>query len=217
MPARLLADPVFICQGDLCVKIVIIGATGTIGKAVVAALGDRHQIVEVGKTRGALRVDMTDPNSIGVLFKTIGKFDALVVAAGKVHIGDFEKMTEKEMYVGIRDKLMGQVNAVLTARDHINDGGSFTLTSGTLSHDPIRFGVSASMVNGAIDAFVRAASIELPRGLRINSVSCGLLEESAAAMGEYFRGHELVSAARVARAYVKSVEGRLNGQTFLVV
>jgi hypothetical protein len=26
-----------------------------------------------------------------------------------------------------------------------------------------------------------------------------------------------VSAARVARAYVKSVEGRLNGQTFLVV
>jgi NAD(P)-dependent dehydrogenase (short-subunit alcohol dehydrogenase family) len=151
------------------------------------------------------------------LFQRVGRFDALVATAGKVHFGDFASMTEKEMWIGLKDKLMGQVNLVLIGRDHIADGGSFTLTSGVLSHDPIRTGAAASLVNGAIDAFVRAAAIELPRGLRINSVSPGLLEESADALGHLFLGHQTVPSSRVARAYVKSVEGRLTGQVFHVL
>jgi NAD(P)-dependent dehydrogenase (short-subunit alcohol dehydrogenase family) len=198
-------------------RIVIIGATGVVGRAVTAGLKDRHEVIPVGKTRGDHQVDITDSASIRALFQRIGKFDALVSTAGKVHFGDLAEMTEKEMWIGLKDKVMGQVNLVLIGRDHANDGGSFTLTSGVLSHDPIRYGVSASMVNGAIDAFVRAAAIELPRGLRINSISPGLLEESAAALGDYFRGHETVPGDRVARAYMKSVEGRLTGQVLHVL
>jgi NAD(P)-dependent dehydrogenase (short-subunit alcohol dehydrogenase family) len=198
-------------------RIVIIGATGVVGRAVTAGLKDRHEIIPVGKTRGDHQVDITDGASIRALFQRIGKFDALVSTVGKVHFADLAEMTEKEMWIGLKDKLMGQVNLVLLGRDHVNDGGSFTLTSGVLSHDPIRTGVAASMVNGAIDAFVRAAAIELPRGLRINSVSPGLLDESAAALGDYFPGHETVPGDRVARAYMKSVEGRLTGQVFHVL
>src|SRR5262249_17813919 len=144
-------------------------------------------------------------------------FDALVSAAGKVHFGDFAKLSENEVMIGLRDKLMGQVNLVLIGRDFINDEGSFTLTSGVLSHDPIRFGACASMVNGPLDAFVRAAAIELPRGLRINVVSPGVLVESLPVFGEYFRGHEAVAGVRVANAYVKSVEGRRTGEVFDVL
>ena len=193
-------------------KIVVVGATGTIGKAVVEALAGRHEVVKVGKRGGDRQVDITDSESIRRLFEQVGRFDALVCAAGKVHFGELSAMTEKEMAVGLNDKLMGQVNLVLIGQDHVNDQGSFTLTSGLLSHDPIRYGASASLVNGAIDAFVRAAAIELPRGVRINAVSPGLLTESLGAYGDYFRGHETVPASRVANAYVKSVEGRLTGR-----
>jgi NAD(P)-dependent dehydrogenase (short-subunit alcohol dehydrogenase family) len=198
-------------------KIVVVGAPGTIGRQVVAALKDRHEIVQVGKSRGELQVDMADSASIRKLFERIGRFDALVVAAGKVHFGDFATVTEKEIRFGLDNKLMGQVNMVLIGRDHINDGGSFTLTSGILTHDPVPNGAGGSLVNGAIESFVRAAAIELPRGLRINVVSPGLLEESVAAIGDYFRGSEPVPGAKVARAYVKSVEGRLTGQVFSVL
>jgi len=112
---------------------------------------------------------------------------------------------------------MGQVNLVLLGCDRIADGGSLTLISGVLSHDPIRSGAVASPVNGAIDAFVRAAAIELPGGLRINSVSPGLLEEPAATLGHFFPGYETVPGSRVARACVKSVEGRLTGRFFHVL
>ena len=198
-------------------KIIVIGATGTVGKPIVAALQERHEVVKVGSKSGDHQVDIKDSGSIRKLFEKIGRFDALVSCVGKVHFGDFAKLTENEVAIGLKDKLMGQVNLVLIGRDYANDNGSFTLTSGVLSHDPIRFGACASLVNGALDCFVRAAAIELPRGLRINVISPGLLDESAVALGDYFRGHETVPGKRVANAYVKSVEGRLTGQILHVL
>lgn len=198
-------------------KIIVIGATGTVGKPIVAALQERHEVVKVGSKSGDHQVDIKDSGSIRKLFEKTGRFDALVSCVGKVHFGDFAKLTENEVAIGLKDKLMGQVNLVLIGRDYANDNGSFTLTSGVLSHDPIRFGACASLVNGAIDCFVRAAAIELPRGLRINVISPGLLDESAVALGDYFRGHETVPGKRVANAYLKSVEGRLTGQVLHVL
>ena len=198
-------------------KILIVGASGTVGAFVASALAERHQIVKAGSKSGDVRVDIKDSSSIRKMFESVGKLDAVVSAAGKVHFGEFTKMTEAEFGIGLKDKLMGQVNLVLIGRDFVKDGGSFTLTSGVLSHDPIRLGAGASLVNGALDAFVRAAAIELPRGLRINAISPGVLEESLPSYGPYFRGHEAVPGKRVANAYVKSVEGALTGQVLNVL
>ena len=198
-------------------KVLVVGASGTIGKFVVAALSERNEVVKAGSKSGDVQVDIKDSGSIRKMFDKVGKIDAVVATAGKVHFGEFAKMTEAEIGIGLKDKLMGQVNLVLIGRDFVNDGGSFTLTSGILSHDPIRLGVGASLVNGAIDCFVRAAAIELPRGIRINSISPGVLEESLPSYGPYFRGHDAVPGNRVANAYVKSVEGLLTGQVIRVL
>lgn len=198
-------------------KIVIVGGTGTIGSAVATALQGRHEVVRVGRTRGDCQTDIADSAAIRRTFDAIGSFDALVSAAGKVHYGDFAAVTEKEMAIGLQDKLMGQVNLVLLGRDYIADEGSFTLTSGVVGHDPVRDGACASLVNGALEYFVRAAAIELPRGLRINCVSPGILIESLPVFGDYFPGHEPVPGARVANAYVKAVEGRQTGQVYEVI
>jgi len=198
-------------------KIVVVGATGTIGKFVVAALQGRHDVVKVGNRGGDHRVDITDTSSIRALFKAIGRFDALVATTGKVHFGELASMTEKELQIGLQSKLMGQINLVLIGRDHTNDNGSFTLTSGLLNHDPIRYGAAASLVNGALDGFVVGAAIEMPRGLRLNVVSPGVLVESLPAFGDYFRGFEAVPGKRVAEAYVKSVEGLQTGKVISVL
>ena len=198
-------------------KIFVVGASGTIGKFVVAALQPRHEIIKVGSKSGDLQADIKDAASIRAMFDKAGKVDAVICTAGKVHFGDFAKMTEAEIGIGLKDKLMGQVNLVLIGRDYLNDNGSFTLTSGVLSHDPIRYGVGASLVNGAIESFVAAAAIELPRGLRLNAVSPGVLEESLPSYGPFFLGHEAVPGKRVANAYVKSVEGLLTGRVIEVL
>ena len=199
-------------------KIIVVGGTGTIGKAVASALQARkHNVIRVGGKSGDQQVNIADATSIRALFEKTGKFDALVSAVGKVHFGDFAKLTEAEVMLGLANKLMGQVNLVLIGRDFVNDGGSFTLTSGVLNHDPIRYGACASMVNGALDSFVQAAAFEMRPGLRLNVVSPGLLEESLSVFGDYFPGHETVPGARVAKAYIKSVEGHLTGQVFRVL
>jgi NAD(P)-dependent dehydrogenase (short-subunit alcohol dehydrogenase family) len=198
-------------------KVVIIGASGTIGRAVVDELSPRHEIVKVGRKSGDVNVDITSTESIAKMYEEIGSFDALVATTGNVHFGDFNQMSEQDYYIGIKDKLMGQVNLVLIGKNYINDGGSFTLTSGVVSHDPIKYGSSASMVNAAIDGFVIGAAIELTKGIRLNSVSPGVVLESMDTYGDFFRGHEPVSVARVALAFSKSVEGLLNGQVFQVL
>jgi NAD(P)-dependent dehydrogenase (short-subunit alcohol dehydrogenase family) len=198
-------------------KIIVIGGTGTVGKAAAAALQARkHDVVRVGSKSGEFQVDIADGKSIRALFEKTGKFDALISTVGKVHFGDFAKLTEAEVMIGLTNKLMGQVNLVLIGRDYVNDGGSFTLTSGVLNHEPIRYGACASMVNGALDAFVQAAAFEMRPGLRLNIVSPGLLEESLPVFGPYFPGHETVPGVRVGQAYVKSVEGHLTGQVYRV-
>ena len=197
-------------------KVLVVGASGTIGQAVVAELAPRHEIVTAGRSSGDVRLDIAAA-SIREAFEEVGTFDALVSATGVVKFAPFEEMGPADYAIGLTDKLMGQVNMVLIGRDYIADGGSFTLTTGVLDSDPIRMGSSASMVNGALNAFVMAAAIEMPRGLRINAVSPGVIEEAMGSYAPFFRGFEPVPAARAALAYAKSVEGARTGQVFRVV
>lgn len=197
-------------------KIIVVGATGTIGKAVVNELSLRHEVIKVGKNSGDFQCDCTSEKQIHELFKAIGEYDALVSTIGNVHFDVFEKMTNNLYQIGLQDKLMSQVNLVLIGREYIKDKGSFTLTSGILARDPICAGSSASMVNGAIDSFVHAVSIEMPRGLRINAVSPTVILEAMPKYASYFRGFEPVPVNRAALAYSKSVEGLQTGQVYLV-
>ena len=193
-------------------KIVIVGASGTIGSAVSELLAKDHQVIRVGHSQGDATVDMRDPASIKALFAKLGQFDALVVASGSVAFNGLTEMTDEQWQVGLESKLMGQINLTRAAIPYLTDKGSITLISGILSEEPINWGVSASTVNGAIDHFVKAAACELPRGLRINVVSPTVLAESMDKYADFFPGFVPVPAAKVAHAYKKSVLGIQTGQ-----
>lgn len=197
-------------------KIILVGATGTLGRAVTKELGKRHTVLSVGNTQGDFQVDICDRESIESLYQKIGNFDALVATTGEVYFGALHEFTPEQYEIGLNSKLMGQVNLVLAGLKYINPNGSFTLTSGILNRDPIRFGSSAAMVNGALDAFVKGAAIEMPNGVRINAVSPTVLVESMDNYAPFFRGFVPAPASRVAFAYSKSVEGAQTGVVYSV-
>jgi|ERR1700722_322765 NAD(P)-dependent dehydrogenase (short-subunit alcohol dehydrogenase family) len=197
-------------------RIVLFGATGMLGKAVEKELSPRHKIVRVGRTRGDFQVDIAIRKSIASLYEQLGDVDAIVSTVGDVHFGPLEEFTPEYFDVGIRSKLMGQVNLVMLGLKHIRPGGSFTLTSGQLNDDPIRLGISGAMVNGALEGFVRSAAVELPGGLRINLVSPTVTEESMATYGPFFPGQKAVPAAEAALGYAKSVEGIQTGRIYRI-
>ncbi|MBC1229524.1 short chain dehydrogenase [Listeria booriae] len=198
-------------------KIVVVGATGTIGKAVVGKLTDAgHMIVTASRKGADVTLDMTSPESIRAMYEEVGHIDALVVAAGAAYFGPLETMTPEQNQQSIDGKLKGQMNLVLLGLDYVNDGGSFTLVTGIMMDDPIKQGASAAMVNGGIRAFVKSAAIEMPRGIRINSVSPNVLEESWEKYKDFFVGFNPVPAEKVAQAFVKSVSGGQTGQNYEV-
>jgi NAD(P)-dependent dehydrogenase (short-subunit alcohol dehydrogenase family) len=189
-------------------RILIVGATGTIGQAVAAALG-RHELVLASRSKSPERVDLADAASIRALFKRVGKVDAVVSVAGEAAWKPLAQLTDEDFAFSLGSKLMGQVNLVRVGADVVADGGSFTLTSGVLATRPTPGGAAITLVNAGVDAFTRAAALELPRGIRINAVSPPWVSETLTAMGRDPSGG--LPAADVARSYVEAVEGKQTG------
>ena len=190
----------------------MIGGAGTIGKAVVAALADRHDVVVAGRRSGDVQVDLESADSIRDLYRHIAPFDAVVSAAGEAHFGPFESLSEADLALGVRSKLLGQIRLVLLGHSVISDGGSFTLMSGYVFDDPIPQAVGFAVANGGIEGFVRGAALSLPRGVRINAVSPGLAADSAEQFGRFNPGRLPVAMPTIAAAFVRAVEGRRSGE-----
>lgn len=192
-------------------KILLIGATGTIGAAVAHALETRHEVLHASHTRSALTVDLGEPNSIRRLYAKVGRVDAVVSAAGQAAFRPLVDLSDADFALGLGNKLMGQVNLVRFGLDAVADKGSFTLTSGILSRQPMPSGAAVSIVNAGIEAFARTVALELPRGLRINAVAPGWITETLVALK--MDPSTGVPVAKVAQSYVKAVEGNMTGQT----
>jgi len=193
-------------------KILIIGGKGTIGKKISAHFSKKHEIIIGGRNSGDVLVDIADSQSIADMFASVGKVDAVVCIAGEAKWAAFDSMTEEDFYIGLKSKLMGQVNLVRIGRKYLNAGGSFTLTTGILADHPVMLTTSAAMVNGGIHSFVKAVSLELKNGIRINAVSSGLVEDAVEKYESYFPGHNPIPMYKVINGYVRSVEGKGNGE-----
>lgn len=191
-------------------RILVIGASGTIGQAIEKALSTRHQVVRVGRTKGEFQVDIASADSIRQLFERTAPFDAVVCAAGAARFAGLQKLTDEDFAFSLKNKLMGQVNIVRYGMDRINDRGSFTLTSGVLANEPMPGSAAISLVNAGLEGFVRAAALELPREIRVNAVSPPWVSETLKSMGKDPAAG--MPAEQVASAYVAAVEGQQTGQ-----
>jgi NAD(P)-dependent dehydrogenase (short-subunit alcohol dehydrogenase family) len=197
-------------------KILIVGGSGTIGKKVSQHFAKKHDVIIAGRNSGDVTVNIDDSRSIAAMYADVGKVDAVICAAGEAKWAAFDSMTEEDFYIGLRSKLMGQVNLVRLGQEHLNPVGSFTLTTGILADHPVLMTTSAAMVNGGIHSFVRAAALEMRNGIRINVVSSGLVEDAVEKYEAYFPGANPIPMTKVVNAYARSVEGCETGQVITI-
>jgi NAD(P)-dependent dehydrogenase (short-subunit alcohol dehydrogenase family) len=193
-------------------RILIIGGTGTIGQKLAEYFGRNHELIIAGRNSGDFRVDIAESSSISELLQKAGKVDAIICAAGEAKWADFDALSEEDFHIGLRSKLMGQVNLVRLGKDYVNNGGSITLTTGILADDPVAMTTSAAMVNGALHSFVKAVVIDLDKNIRVNAVSSGLVEDAVEKYRDYFPGHHPIPMQKMLRGYIRSVEGKANGE-----
>ncbi|HZZ95151.1 MAG TPA: short chain dehydrogenase [Usitatibacter sp.] len=195
-------------------RILVVGASGTIGRAVADALSKSNEVIRASSKTSPTKVDIANPNSIHGMYRALGRVDHVVCCAGNAKFAPLDQLTEDDFEFCLHHKLMGQVNLIRLGFDHVNDGGSFTVTSGILSHTPMQGGAAISLVNAGLEGFVRGAALEAPRGIRVNAVSPPWVTETLIAFK--MDPSAGVPAAQVAKTYVKAVEGEDTGQTFAV-
>jgi NAD(P)-dependent dehydrogenase (short-subunit alcohol dehydrogenase family) len=192
-------------------KIIIVGASGTMGKHLSSAFEKEHDIIKAGSKSGDIQVDITSTDSIEDMYKQAGAFDALISTAGPTYVGPWKSLTDAAFRKGVEGKMMGQINLVLIGQHYINPKGSFTLISGALTYEPQLNFANASAANGAVEGFVRAAAIELENGIRINAVSPTVIESSPQYF-PFFPGDVPVTMQELEYGFRKSVFGANTGQ-----
>lgn len=191
-------------------KIIVVGATGTIGSAIVKAIGADYEVVPVSHSKCAIKIDYADKDSISKMFEKTGRVDAMISAAGLAKFGPMTSLTDEDFSLGLKSKLMGQVNLVRLGMEYINDNGSITITSGILSRKPMEGSTAISMVNAGLEGFVRAAALEMPRGIRINAVSPNWVVDTLKA---YNMDPSIGTPVEVvAQAYIKAIKGAMTGE-----
>ena len=188
-------------------KIVIVGASGRIGKEVDKALSDSHEIIRVGVHSGDVQCDYTDTESVRAMFEKIGEFDSLIsVAGGDSTFKSFQDLDDEDYKYGFERKFLGQIRFIKHGESFVRDNGSFIFTSGFLSHYPNPSSIATGPLNAAVDTFVKNTASLLPRGIRVNVVSPAPIVEPGQ------EGKGLVTAAETAKLYVQAVEGDITGK-----
>lgn len=195
-------------------KVLLVGATGTIGSAVAAALSPRHQVIPASRTKSDHKFDMAEPDSIRKIYQEVGRIDAVICAAGDAKFAPLASLTGDDFKFCLSNKLMGQVNLVRLGFDSVSDGGSFILTSGVLAQHPMVGSAAISLVNAGVEGFARAAALEAPRHIRVNVISPQWVKETMAVLG--MDTSQGTAAAVVARAYVETLEGSVTGEVVSV-
>lgn len=192
-------------------KIVIVGASGTMGQYLANVLEkENHEVIRASRSSEEIQVDTTSTQSIEAMFARIGTFDALISTAGETFVGPWKNLNDQTFKKGIEGKMMGQINLVLIGQHYINPKGSFTLITGALTHEPQINFANASAVNGAVEGFVRASAIELPNGIRINAVSPTVIENSPQYF-PYFPGEIPTTMKQLEFGFKKSLFGAVTG------
>lgn len=197
-------------------KILIIGGNGTIGRKVASHFAANHEVLVAGRTSGDVTVDIADTSSIEAMFAKTDKQDAIISIAGEARWAEFNALSEDDYYIGLKSKLMGQVNLVRIGQHYLNPKGSITLSTGILADDPVVKTASAAMVNGGIHSFVQAVALEIENGIRVNAVSLGMVEDAYEKYKDYFPGHNPIPMQKAVNAYIRSVMGKGNGEVIRV-
>ena len=190
-------------------RVLVVGASGLLGRNIATVLGDTAEVVEASRSGSSEIVDITHPRSIEQLFGRIGEVDAVICVAGMVPFLPWQETTGQDWGIGVSSKLMGQVDLVRIGAPFVRDGGALILTTGVLAEHPIPGSSIVTTVNSAVDGFVRAAAIEVGRGVRVNAVSPGWITETMEAMG--MDSSAGLPAAEVARVYARLLDEDVTG------
>ncbi|MFN3195697.1 MAG: short chain dehydrogenase [Chlorobiota bacterium] len=195
-------------------NILIIGATGTIGKEVAKLSVEKgHKVISASrKLEPSINID--DSTSLDNYFSESPSLDAVICVAGNASFGSLEDLSDNQISLGIKSKLLGQINLVKKGLRKINPGGVIILTGGMLAYNPWPETSNIAMVNAGLDGFVKAISLELKDEKRVNIVHPPLISETAEAMG--MDPSPWPSARMVAETYISNLESKSKGESLFV-
>ena len=193
-------------------KIIVVGATGKLGRVVVEGLQKDYEVIRAGRSGPDLKIDAFDFESVSDILASVGPFDGLVSCIGGTPFKTFEELTMDDFAAGLSTKCFSQLNLAKAAIPFLSENGSITLTSVIIGDEPIIAGSCAAAANGALNMCVSTLAAEYAGKLRINVVSPSIIENSVDHYGMLFDGFEPTSNESIIHAYRRTISAPITGR-----
>ena len=193
-------------------KIIVVGATGRLGREVVEGLEVDYEVIRAGRSGPDLKIDAFDFESVSGIFASVGSFDGLVSCIGGTPFKPFDELSMEDFATGLSKKCFSQLNLAKAAIPFLIENGSITLTSGIIGDEPILAGACAAAANGALNMCVSTLAAEYAGKLRINIVSPSIIENSVEDYGMLFDGFEPWSKESIIQAYRRTISAPISGR-----
>lgn len=150
-----------------------------LGAKVTIGSSNRTKVAEMAQNHGFMAgvVDLRDETDVGRFFGDVGTFDHLVITAGDwggSMFGSARDLDLDQAREGLAVRFWGLLAAVKYASRTIVTDGSITLTSGMLSHRPVKGAPMATAIGGAIEHLTRGLAVDLAP-IRVNAVCPGII------------------------------------------
>ncbi len=172
-------------------RVVVLGGSSGVGFAVARLARDMSASVVIASSRkdsvdaalakldgvAGSTVNLRDEADVARFFGETGAFDHLVFTAGDwgAHLfastADIDVDQARE---GFEVRVFGALSAAKHASRTISKDGSITLTSGMISHRPMKGAPVGSAVSGATEQLARALAVDLAP-VRVNDVCLGVI------------------------------------------
>jgi len=201
--------------------VLVVGSTGNVGMEVVQQLKERGGVTVFGASRSGsgldtVPLDIYSMDSVKSLDAALPDgVDHVVVCCGASTFGPIGGFDSQKWEENISHKLLAVSRLIVMLANGnelrcLRAGGSITVTAGQASRTVNKMWPGIAANNAGLEAMVRCAGIDAPRGVRINAVAPALVHETALKAGLPLEG--TVPAAEAAAAYLPLVFGSMSGQ-----
>ena len=176
-------------------KIIIIGGSRGIGKAIVNALLPSHQIINISRSVPEYSHTNLSHHSCDVTtgdLPEIDEADGLIYCPGSINLKPFKRLSLEDFRTDFEINVMGAVKAIQTYTLALSksDSGSIVLFSTVATALGMPFHASIATAKSAVEGLTKSVAADLAPNIRVNAIAPTITQTDLAA--KFLRNERMV-------------------------
>lgn len=178
-------------------KIIIIGGSKGIGKAITESLLSNHQVINVSRTPPDFQHENLSHHSCDILsdkLPSIETADGLIYCPGSINLKPFNRLSVEDFRTDFEINVIGAVKTIQAYTKALSqsDSASIVLFSTVATKLGMPFHASVATAKSAVEGLTKSVAADLAPKIRVNAIAPTITDTDLAA--KFLRNERMVES-----------------------